>query len=307
MLRFMTVILFSVAFLIPAQAQKFIEKFDEWVVAHSIHNATFIVMKEGRIIAQKSIGNFSTNEQFPLASLSKAITAQCIDTLVQRGKLTYSTPLSKALQKLITQNNLTLSSSIAQVTLHQLITHTSGLTREGYGAIYEDNPTLALLMRERGGGGEPQKFRYSNAGYWLLGSVVEEQAGQPYETYCNNAVLKPLGVSGFIAPERKLRAAGGGWVLSGSDYLKFFDAVARKGNAIGEDNKGWGLGVQYQRVRGGINMWHFGQLAGYYKGQKLGTIAYRTFDSTLWFLAASPGLSRHQREGLNKEMLQLFN
>ena len=38
-----------------------------------------------------------------------------------------------------------------------------------------------------------ERFEYSNANYLLLGAIIEEAAGKPYERYCKDAVLTPLG------------------------------------------------------------------------------------------------------------------
>jgi len=110
------------------------------------------------------------------------------------------------------------STLVPEVTLHHLLTHTSGIAdyaeEEGdeavdYADLWVDRtcyrmrrpidflPLFGDLPPYRPPGGP---FRYSNAGYVLLGLVIEELAGQPYIDVVTERVFGPAGMgdSGFF-------------------------------------------------------------------------------------------------------------
>jgi D-alanyl-D-alanine carboxypeptidase len=70
--------------------------------------------------------------------------------------------------------------------------------------VLRDNPKLAF---------EPgKKFGYSNIGYWLLGKVIAEAAGQAYVDYVRTNILRPLGLAAqemdFVIPDPARHANG---------------------------------------------------------------------------------------------------
>jgi CubicO group peptidase (beta-lactamase class C family) len=134
--------------------------------------------------------------KFNLGSMNKMFTAVAIAQLAQEGKLAFTDPLIKHLPDYPNKD-------VAQkVTLHHLLTHTSGIgdyfTRKfmetskdrfrkirDYFPLFVDKP----LEFEPG-----KKFRYSNAGFMVLGAVVEKVSGQSYFDYVREHVYQPAGM-----------------------------------------------------------------------------------------------------------------
>ena len=91
------------------------------------------------------------------------------------------------------------------ITIHQLLTHSSGLP----GAIgYDDEPIGADAYLERLTGESLQfdpgsGFAYSNTGYSLPGIIVERVSGQSYEAFLNKELLLPAGLTetGYFIPD----------------------------------------------------------------------------------------------------------
>lgn len=98
-----------------------------------------------------------------------------------------------------------LPEELAEVTLHQLLTHSAGL-HGGVGGDYDPvnrDEMLAIIGRE-GLLFEPgERFEYSNPGYSLLGMVVEEVSGMSYDDYLATALFEPAGMTdtGYLVPE----------------------------------------------------------------------------------------------------------
>lgn len=132
---------------------------------------------------------------FDVASLGKMFTGVTIGQLVERGFLAFDAPISRYLPD--------YPSDVAdRVTLHHLLTHTSGLgsifdggwdvaSRARYGSIqgllpyFRDRP----LLFEPGTGWE-----YSNAGSIALGAVIEAVTRQAYFDYVWEHIFGPAGM-----------------------------------------------------------------------------------------------------------------
>lgn len=132
--------------------------------------------------------------RFNLASITKMFTAVAVAQLVEQGKLSFSDTVGDVLPDYPNKE-------VAQkVTLHQLLSHTSGLI--GARAMAEKNPqpqkarTIGEMLKQFVS--EPlsfppgQRFGYSNAGYILLGAVIEKASGQSYYDYVREHVFKPV-------------------------------------------------------------------------------------------------------------------
>jgi CubicO group peptidase (beta-lactamase class C family) len=140
---------------------------------------------------------------FAVGSLSKGFLAATTSILVQEGKLHWDDTL-----EMLIPADVPLSRDAKQITLRQLVTHTSGLPRQpltpqtlGYFVEYLftgksfyrhfDRPYLLryLTTFKNSTGGEPQ---YSNIGYGLLGYILELKTGRPVNLLVQEKLLNPL-------------------------------------------------------------------------------------------------------------------
>ena len=263
-----------------------------WAKEQQITRGFVVVRHGGKIVYRASLGGADPDAPVHLASLSKAITAACIATLIRDNKLAFDTPVATALAKFIATHERLRDPRLGEVTVAQLLTH-----RAGFANGDDDDPasgrnldryllthtsrapprssllaaTLrAKLVREPGAA-----YAYGNAAYFLLGAIIEETSGKPYLAYCGDAVLKPLGVSGDFEPAWRVSSAMGGWRLRAEDYLKFFDLFAADDARLGTTAKAWmldpadksvpfdatawyGLGTLLRKADSGVDVWHWG-------------------------------------------------
>lgn len=141
--------------------------------------------------------------RFNLGSMNKMFTAVAIARLVERGKLSFSDTVGKHLP------NYPNKAVAEKVTIHHLLTHTSGLgdyLNEKFYAHLERWKTVDSLLPlfvddpltfEPGKGWE-----YSNAGFALLGLVVERVSGQSYFDYVRKNIFTPAGMTNTDFYER---------------------------------------------------------------------------------------------------------
>ncbi len=134
------------------------------------------------------------NHVFEIGSISKQFTAYGILILKEEGKLELDSPVGRYVDG--------LPEDWAGVTLHRLLTHTSGLPdfeeALGYG-IYRETPTddeflariTKLTIEFRPG----ERWSYSNTNYWLLARVIERCSGLPYADFMQRRIFVPLGMT----------------------------------------------------------------------------------------------------------------
>jgi CubicO group peptidase (beta-lactamase class C family) len=128
--------------------------------------------------------------------MNKMFTSIAIAQLVAAGKLSFQDKLAKVLPD---YPNKTVAEKI---TIHQLLTHTAGLGdffdnpefrphRERYHHPTDYFPLFANapLRFEPG-----SRFGYSNAGFVVLGAVVEKLSGEDYFDYVRAHIFGPAGM-----------------------------------------------------------------------------------------------------------------
>jgi CubicO group peptidase (beta-lactamase class C family) len=166
---------------------------------------TLYVAKNGRPVYAKAFGLASrawhapnrVDTRFNLASITKMFTAVAVAQLVEQGKLSYGDTVGKILP------NYPNREVADRVTVHHLLSHTSGLI--GARALVEktpESPTLRTIdemvksfVNEPLSSPPGQQFDYSNAGFVLLGAIIEKASGQSYYDYVREHIFKPAGMA----------------------------------------------------------------------------------------------------------------
>jgi CubicO group peptidase (beta-lactamase class C family) len=154
------------------------------------------------------------SDLFHLGSMTKAMTATMLSTLVQEGKLSWDMTMTQAFPAIAS----VMDSRYRNVTLEQLLTHTSGLP--GYtadpewesippftGTPAQQRQAFARMLLTRPPIGPAGVYRYSNAGYAVAAAIAERVTGKTWEQLMQQRVFGPL----------KIRAAYGWPLLSGDD------------------------------------------------------------------------------------------
>jgi len=134
--------------------------------------------------------------KFYLASTTKGITGIAAVIAQNEGYLSLSKPI-------INLDN-DCPDFLAESTLHELLTHQSGLTGKyktfGFTSIYENMQYIySIPSTERG------NFRYVGSGFWLSSALIEKSTGMSYEGFVDSLVFKPLGMeyTGFWFEEEQ--------------------------------------------------------------------------------------------------------
>jgi CubicO group peptidase (beta-lactamase class C family) len=150
---------------------------------------------------------------FRIGSMTKALTATALSTLVQEGKVS----LDATLKSVVPDVGLPAGADLLSLTIRELLTHESGLADYAVDdASHDDSALSSYLTSATFSGVEyfmdpPGSFwNYSNPNYYLAGLVVERAGGALYRQAMSARVFAPLGMTRtFFLPSE---------VLSDGDY-----------------------------------------------------------------------------------------
>jgi CubicO group peptidase (beta-lactamase class C family) len=159
-----------------------------------------LVAKDSTLLLEKAygLGNRASlipnqvDTKFNLGSMNKMFTAVAIFQLMEQGKLALDDPIIKHLPDYP-------NSEVARaVTVQHLLTHTSGLGDVFTEVFVNDIPHyrsnadyLPLFVNEPLQFKPGEQFSYSNAGYVVLGLIIERISGLSYDDYIQQNILDP--------------------------------------------------------------------------------------------------------------------
>ncbi|MEU9658375.1 serine hydrolase domain-containing protein [Streptomyces chartreusis] len=170
------------------------------------------VVRGGRAVwhgSRTSVDGHGPDEhvQYRIGSITKTFTAVLVLRLRDEGLLALGDPLEKHLP----------GTGAGEATIAELLAHAGGLAAESPGPWWERTsgslrPELADVVGEQPFRHPPgRRFHYSNPGYTLLGALVEQLRGAPWEDVLRREVLEPLGLSRTSAQPQAPHA--GGWAV----------------------------------------------------------------------------------------------
>jgi CubicO group peptidase (beta-lactamase class C family) len=177
-------------------------------------SGSVVVLKDNQVVFQKHLGYADFREKksigpasiFEFASIGKIFTAVSIAQLVQAGKINLDDPVANHLKSFPYPN----------ITIRHLLQHLSGLpdymthfenewspnkracNQDVIDWLADKKPDLLF---------EPGKeFRYSNTGYVILASIVEDASGLAFSDYLQRNIFEPLGMNSCFAFRQKWHA-----------------------------------------------------------------------------------------------------
>ncbi|MGW2960592.1 serine hydrolase domain-containing protein [Streptomyces sp. NPDC001220] len=170
------------------------------------------VVRGGRAVwhgARTSVDGHGPDEnvQYRIGSITKTFTAVLVLRLRDEGLLDLGDPLEKHLP----------GTGAGEATIAELLAHTGGLAAESPAPWWERTPGSLRPELSDVLGEQPllhpvgRRHHYSNPGYTLLGALVEELRGAPWEEVLRREVLEPLGLDRTSAQPRAPHA--GGWAV----------------------------------------------------------------------------------------------
>jgi CubicO group peptidase (beta-lactamase class C family) len=177
------------------------------LAAQDRFSGTVLLQRRGRTVLSRAYGKANkdlsipnrTDTIFTLGSITKLFTAVAVAQLVQQRRMGYNDTIGAHLDG--------FPPEIADtVTVHHLLTHTSGLGDFHSPAYFEQAATWTSVEQVWHGTGEFVRqsalrftpgadHTYSNSGYYTLGALVAAVSGQSYYDYVREHVFARAGMT----------------------------------------------------------------------------------------------------------------
>ena len=195
---------------------------------------TFLVTQNGKTIASAALGknNLELDEDmkmenvFNIASVTKPFTAVAIFKLIEKGKIALTDRVSKFVPDFPKEGE--------GITIGHLLSHSSGMEykndedqRDAFKkaiVMKRDNTSISVVeyfTKEKFDTKPGNKHDYNNVAYQLLGYIIEQISGKPYEEYLKETFFKPLNMNNTLLESTskviKNRATGYD-SFNGNDY-----------------------------------------------------------------------------------------
>lgn len=175
-------------------------------------SGTVLVKSDKKTIVDKSYGYANRSEQiinsfdtrFGVASGCKLFTAIAICQLVEKGLLSFDTKLKDCL-------NVSFPYFDKDITIHHLLTHTAGIpdyfdeeVMDDFEELWIKNPMylirslkdfLPLFQNQPMKLSVGERFHYNNAGYILLGLIIEQTSQIKFADYIKEHIFKRSGMA----------------------------------------------------------------------------------------------------------------
>jgi CubicO group peptidase (beta-lactamase class C family) len=222
---------------VTAQVRAELEK----AVQKGAPGVTAIVMRDGKQLLRLDVGKIAPDQEFPIASASKWMTAALVMTVVDEGKLSLDAPISTVLPE--------FQGPAAKTTLRQLLSQTSGegslmsmvdIKQDARITLGESAAQVARRPLEDTPG---TVFKYGGPGFQVAGAMVEKVTGRRWADLFDERITKPLGMKTLYwthlpahgaTPAQTLNPLlQGGVVTTADDYVRFLTMLAQNGRYNG--------------------------------------------------------------------------
>jgi CubicO group peptidase (beta-lactamase class C family) len=194
---------------------------EEMIARNEIAGAVTVVVTKDKTLHFETSGladvaakrPMAPDTLFWIASMTKPVTGAAILMLQDEGKLAVTDPVAKYLPEFATLR--TPSGKPANLTILQMLTHTSGLG-EASGPAAQQARTLADLvpvwlaapMQYEPG----EKWKYTQSGINAAGRIVEVVGGMSFDVFVQKRLFDPLGMTSttfYPSPDQRARLATG--------------------------------------------------------------------------------------------------
>ena len=167
------------------------DKVDDYVKSEMqrqhLASVSVAVLKEGQIIKVEGygLGNIELNVParpdtvYKIGSVSKQFIATGIMLLIDDGKISLDDKISKFLEG--------TPETWKDITIRNLLTHTSGIMREAPGfdplKIQSDADVIKTAYKEALRFVPGEKYEYCNVGYFSLAEIIRKVSGKPWPDF----------------------------------------------------------------------------------------------------------------------------
>lgn len=195
-------ILLFLCFLSSGRAQQVEPKLQSLMEQHKAVGLAAVVVKNGKIIYEKSFGYkhlesqtlLSPKDIFRIASISKSFSATAIMQLLAKKKLSLDDDVSDLIGFKVRNPKY----PDVPITLRMLLSHRSSLNdSRGYFTLDSINPAVSANWEKCYNDYKPgTKYQYCNLNFNIVGTIIERVSGERFDEYIRRHILEPLKLYG---------------------------------------------------------------------------------------------------------------
>jgi CubicO group peptidase (beta-lactamase class C family) len=187
----------------PQAMHELVDIVSGYVQDGKVVGSELLVLKNRRIVLHEAFGwqdrdkelAMPINTLFNIRSMTKPVVGTAIQMLIDESKLALDDPVARYLPSFDHGRS-------RDITVEHLLTHRSGLPLTMIAASFGEYDSLRKLADgagERGPDFEPgSAFRYSDAGFDVMGALVEVISGLPLQQFFQERILDPLGMADTV-------------------------------------------------------------------------------------------------------------
>ncbi|WP_407520727.1 serine hydrolase [Lacibacter sp. MH-610] len=193
-------------------------------------NGAVLVAEKGAVIYKKGWGLANMEWKIPntpgtrfrIGSVTKPFTALLVMQLVEKGAIQLNAPFVSYLPQYPSKNG-------ERITIHHLLTHSSGIPDYANFSTYENfcrdafskNDFVKIFADSSLEFQPGERFSYSNSNYFLLGMILENITGKTYQQLLQEKILSPLNMinTGYDEPETILHNRAAGYEKKEKEYM----------------------------------------------------------------------------------------
>jgi CubicO group peptidase (beta-lactamase class C family) len=250
---------------IPARMQQFVDK-------GAAAGIVTLVARHGQVAALDAVGytDLETKQPmkadsiFQIHSMTKPVVAIAAMMLAEEGKLQLGDPVENYLPEFRGQwvaesksaEAMLLRRPSRPVTLHDLMTHTSGMStnppeaiKELHGALHKTLAEVVLVESQQPLDFDPgTRWQYSNTGIAALARIIEVVSGMYFEKFLDSRIFQPLGMKDtyLFPPKEKHHRMPTAYILKDGRPVKY------TADPLGEGVMKFREGAKYPLPEGGL-------------------------------------------------------
>jgi CubicO group peptidase (beta-lactamase class C family) len=199
--------------------------------------SALLAARNGYIVFERYYGGHNPETPINVRSVTKSVTGTLAGAAVRQGLLRgLEQTVGETIPERIPQG---ADPRVADITLWQWLTMTSGLQWDAYGdwqRLLAAPDWVAMTLGLPVVGIHGETYVYNTGGSHVLGVMVAKAAGKPLEDYADEVLFEPLGISPgdwMRSPQGEV-SAGSGLELTTRDMLKLGLLYLRNGEWDGE-------------------------------------------------------------------------
>ncbi|MEI6087849.1 MAG: serine hydrolase domain-containing protein [Bacteroidota bacterium] len=195
-----------------------------------------LIYKDGKLIYQKAIGEFTAKAQAPIVSSSKWLTAALVMSFVDQGKLSLDDKVSKYIP-------LFAKYSKGYITIRDCLSHMTGIEADpnilkkatehrSFSSLEDEVIDFASKKNIQTNPG--LEFRYSNIGLNIAARIVEIVGRRGFEQLMQERITRPLLMRNTSFSSFDAVNPSDGAISTANDYMNFLVMILNKGEFNGK-------------------------------------------------------------------------